>query len=62
MDKTTLNIKMKYNKLGKAEKCIADWLLSNPGEILPFLILQKILLPLSMHQEKAFSKLHQHLL
>lgn len=38
MDKTTLNIKVKYNKLGKAEKCIADWLLSNPGEILPLSI------------------------
>ena len=34
MDKTTLNIKVLYDKIGKAEKRIADWLLANPGEIL----------------------------
>ena len=34
MDKTTLNIKVLYDKIGKAEKRIADWLLSNPGEVL----------------------------
>ena len=38
MDKTTLNIKIMYNKIGKAEKRIADWLLSNPGELLPLSI------------------------
>lgn len=38
MDKTTLNIKVIYNKIGKAEKQIADWLLENPGEILPLSI------------------------
>lgn len=34
MDKTSLNIKILYNEMGKAEKRIADWLLQNPGEIL----------------------------
>lgn len=38
MDKTTLNIKILYNEMGKAEKKIADWLLNNPGEILPLSI------------------------
>ena len=38
MDKTTLNIKILYDKMGKAEKRIADWLLANPGEILPLSI------------------------
>ena len=34
MDKTSLNINILYDKMGKAEKRIADWLLENPGEIL----------------------------
>ena len=34
MDKTSLNIKVLYDEMGKAEKRIADWLLENPGEIL----------------------------
>lgn len=38
MDKTALNIKILYDKIGKAEKRIADWLLDNPGEILPLSI------------------------
>ncbi len=38
MDKTTLNIKILYDKMGKAEKRIADWLLSNPGGIIPLSI------------------------
>ena len=38
MDKTTLNIKIQYDKIGKAERRIADWLLENPGEILPLSI------------------------
>lgn len=38
MDKTTLNIKILYDKMGKAEKRIADWLIANPGEILPLSI------------------------
>ncbi len=34
MDKTTLNIKILYDKMGSAEKRIADWLIENPGEII----------------------------
>lgn len=34
MDKTMLNIKLLYKKLGKSEKKIADWLFENPNEIL----------------------------
>ena len=39
MNKTTLNINILYNKMGKAEKRIADWLTENPGEILPLSII-----------------------
>ena len=39
MNKTTLSINILYNKMGKAEKRIADWLLDNPGEILPLSII-----------------------
>jgi len=39
MDKTTLNIKILYDEMGKAEKRIADWLVENPGEILPLSII-----------------------
>ena len=39
MDKTTLNIKILYDEMGKAEKRIADWLMENPGEILPLSII-----------------------
>lgn len=38
MDKTSLNINILYDKMGKAEKRIADWILENPGEILPLSI------------------------
>ena len=38
MDKTTLNIKILYDKMGSAEKRIADWLIENPGEIIPLSI------------------------
>lgn len=38
MNKTTLNINILYNKMGKAEKRIADWVMENPGEILPLSI------------------------
>lgn len=34
MDKTTLNIKLLYDKMGKAEKHIADWIFDHPGEII----------------------------
>lgn len=38
MDKTTLNIKILYDKMGKAEKRIADWIIENPGAIIPLSI------------------------
>ncbi|MBQ3063328.1 MAG: MurR/RpiR family transcriptional regulator [Clostridia bacterium] len=38
MEKTMLNIKILYDKMGSAEKRIADWLLDNPGEIIPLSI------------------------
>lgn len=40
MKKTTLDIKVIYNDLGKAEKKIADWILNNPGEILSLSIVE----------------------
>lgn len=40
MDKTTLNIKLLYDKMGKAEKHIADWILDNPGEIISLSIVE----------------------
>lgn len=40
MDKTSLNINILYDKMGKAEKRIADWILENPGEILPLSIVE----------------------
>lgn len=39
MDKTTLNIKIMYDKMGKAEKRIADWIMENPGAIIPLSII-----------------------
>ena len=39
MDKTMLNIKIMYDKMGKAEKRIADWLMENPGGIIPLSII-----------------------
>lgn len=38
MNKTSLQIKILYNKMGSAEKRIADWILNNPGEIIPLSI------------------------
>ncbi len=38
MNTIYLNIKVMYNDMGKAEKQIANWLLENPGEILPLSI------------------------
>lgn len=38
MDKTSLNIRLCYPDMGKAERRIADWLSENPGEILPLSI------------------------
>ncbi len=40
MNKTSIDIKLKYNDMGKAERQIADWLLKNPGEILPLSIVE----------------------
>lgn len=40
MNKTTLNIKVLYDKMGSAERRIADWLLENPGEIIPLSIVE----------------------
>ena len=40
MDKTSLNIKLKYAEMGKAEKRIADWINDNPGEIISLSIVE----------------------
>lgn len=40
MNKTCLNMKILYSEMGKAEKRIADWLISNPDEILPLSIVE----------------------
>lgn len=40
MNKTTLNIKIIYDELGKAEKKVADWIMENPGDILPLSIVE----------------------
>lgn len=34
MEKTSLNIRMLYSEMGKAEKQIADWIEQNPGKII----------------------------
>ena len=38
MNRTLLNIKARYEEMGKAEKKIADWLLGHPEEIVPLSI------------------------
>lgn len=40
MDKTSLNIKLLYSEMGKAEKQIADWILNNPGQIISLSIVE----------------------
>ena len=40
MAKTSLNIKMLYNEMGKAEKQIADWIEKNPGKIISLSIVE----------------------
>ena len=40
MNKTSLNIKMRYNEMGKAEKRIADWIEQNPGKIISLSIVE----------------------
>lgn len=40
MNKTSLNIKVLYNEMGKAEKRLADWILENPGKIISLSIVE----------------------
>ena len=40
MDKTSLNIRLKYNEMGKTEKRIADWIEKNPGKIISLSIVE----------------------
>lgn len=40
MNKISLNIKMLYNEMGKAEKHIADWIFENPGKIISLSIVE----------------------
>lgn len=40
MNKISLNIKMLYDEMGKAEKQIADWILQNPGKIISLSIVE----------------------
>lgn len=40
MDRTSLNIKLLYNEMGKAEKQIADWIEKNPGKIISLSIVE----------------------
>ena len=40
MDRISLQIKLLYNKMGKAEKRIADWILENPGKIISLSIVE----------------------
>lgn len=40
MDKISLNIKLLYNEMGKAEKQIADWINENPGKIISLSIVE----------------------
>ncbi|MDY3930020.1 MAG: MurR/RpiR family transcriptional regulator [Clostridia bacterium] len=40
MDKISLKIKLLYDKMGKAEKHVADWILNNPGKIISLSIIE----------------------
>jgi len=40
MDKVSLNIKILYDEMGKAEKRIADWIFENPGKIISLSIVE----------------------
>lgn len=40
MNKTSLNIKILYNDMGKAEKRIADWIMDNPGKLISLSIVE----------------------
>ena len=38
MERTSLQIKILYEEMGRAEKKIADWIISNPGKLIPLSI------------------------
>ena len=38
MERTSLQIKVLYDEMGRAEKKIADWILENPGKLIPLSI------------------------
>ncbi|MBQ8510388.1 MAG: MurR/RpiR family transcriptional regulator [Clostridia bacterium] len=38
MERTSLQIKVLYDEMGRAEKKIADWILANPGKLIPLSI------------------------
>ena len=38
MNRTLLQTQLLYDEMGKSEKRVADWLLSRPGEVLPYSI------------------------
>ena len=40
MDRISLQIKLLYNKMGQAEKRIADWIFQNPGGIISYSIVE----------------------
>ena len=40
MDKISLKIKLLYDKMGKAEKHVADWIFENPGKIISLSIVE----------------------
>ena len=40
MDRISLQIKLQYNKMGKADKRIADWILETPGNIISLSIVE----------------------
>ena len=40
MDRISLQIKLLYDKMGKAEKRIADWIFENPGKIISLSIVE----------------------
>ena len=40
MDRISLQIKLLYSKMGKAEKRIADWIFENPGKIISLSIVE----------------------
>lgn len=47
MNRTLLQMQLLYDDMGKSEKKVADWLLSHPGEVLPYSITELALLSCS---------------